>query len=164
MFNGAIDRYEWKLNGKKEIYIPYNNYRVDNPNVKYADILKAGHVNQDLIRYELHRVWNVTATLKKGERHIYATRDFYLDEDSWQAAIVDHYDGRGNLWRVAEGMSISVYPLGITNLAFETLYDMQSGRYLALGMRNEERKGVDYGYVASENEYTPAALRRAGVR
>lgn len=164
MFNGALDRYEWKLNGKKEIYIPYNNYRVDNPDVKYADILKAGHVNQDLIRYELHRVWNVTATLKKGERHIYAKRDFFIDEDSWQAAVIDHYDGRGNLWRVAEAMTEFVYPVGVTNLAFEALYDMQSGRYLVLGMRNEERKGVDYGYVASENEYTPAALRRAGVR
>ena len=23
---GATDRYEWKLVGKKEVYIPYNNY------------------------------------------------------------------------------------------------------------------------------------------
>lgn len=164
MFNGAIDRYDWVLNGKKEIYIPYNNYEVDNPKYKYSDILKAGHVNQDLIRYELHRVWHVTATVKNGERHIYAKRDFFIDEDSWQAAHIDHYDGRGNLWRVAESMTESFYNVGVNGYAFETLYDLQSGRYLALGMRNEERKGIEYGFTASSNEYTPAALRQAGVR
>ncbi len=56
MYNGAPDRYEWKLNGKKEIYIPYNSYKLDSPSLKYADIIKAGHINQDLTRYELHRV------------------------------------------------------------------------------------------------------------
>lgn len=164
MFNGALDRYDWKLNGKKEMYIAYNNFAVDSPDHKYADILKAGHVNQDLVRYELHRVWHVTATLKSGERHIYAKRDFFIDEDSWQAAHIDHYDGRGNLWRVAEAMTEQFYHVGVTGYAFETLYDLQSGRYLALGMKNEERKGVDYGFIASENEYTPTALRQAGVR
>jgi hypothetical protein len=74
MYNGAPDRYEWKLNGKKEIYISYNNYELDSPKLKYDDIIKAGHINQDLTRYELHRVWHVTATLKAGERHIYEER------------------------------------------------------------------------------------------
>ena len=64
MYNGAPDRYDWKLEGKKEIYIPYNSYKLDGPNLKYADIVKAGHINQDLTRYELHRVWHVVATLK----------------------------------------------------------------------------------------------------
>ncbi|MBU1285542.1 MAG: DUF1329 domain-containing protein, partial [Gammaproteobacteria bacterium] len=109
MYNGAPDRYEWKLNGKKEIYIPYNSYRLDSPKLKYDDIIKAGHINQDLTRYELHRVWNVTATLKSDERHIYAKRDFYLDEDTWQAAVIDHYDGRGTLWRVAEAQAQYYY-------------------------------------------------------
>ena len=164
MYNGAPNRYDWKLVGKRELYIPYNNYQHDSPSVKYADIIKAGHVNQDLVRYELHRVWHVTATLKNGERHIYAKRDFFIDEDSWQAAQIDHYDGRGNLWRVAEAMTEHFYHVGVTGYAFETLYDLQSGRYLALGMKNEEKKGVDYGFIASENEYTPTALRQAGVR
>src|SRR5690606_2383165 len=70
MFNGAPDRYEWKLVGKKELYIPYNSYRLDSPQFKYSDIVKAGHINQDLARYELHRVWEVEATLKSGQRHI----------------------------------------------------------------------------------------------
>ena len=72
MFNGATDRYNWKLVGKKEMYMPYNSYRMTAPNLKYSDVLKPGHLNQDLARYELHRVWVVEATLKPGTSHIYA--------------------------------------------------------------------------------------------
>ena len=70
MFNGSPDRYDWKLDGKEEIYIPYNSYQLKDGKLKYDDIIKAGHINQDLTRYELHRVWKVTATLKEGKRHI----------------------------------------------------------------------------------------------
>ncbi|WP_271103961.1 DUF1329 domain-containing protein [Pseudomonas tohonis] len=164
MYNGAPDRYDWKLEGKKEIYIPYNSYRLDSPKLKYADIIKAGHINQDLTRYELHRVWHVVATLKAGERHIYAKRDFYIDEDTWQAAAIDHYDGRGTLWRVAEAHSEYYYDKQVPWYAVETLYDLLSGRYLALGMKNEEKQSYDFNYSASESDYTPAALRQAGVR
>ena len=164
MYNGAPDRYEWKLNGKKEIYIPYNSYRLDSPKLKYDEIIKAGHINQDLTRYELHRVWNVTATLKSGERHIYAKRDFYLDEDTWQAAVIDHYDGRGTLWRVAEAHAQYYYDKQVPWYSVETLYDLLSGRYLALGMKNEEKSAYEFDYPAKESDYTPAALRQAGVR
>ena len=164
MYNGAPDRYEWKLNGKKEIYIPYNSYRLDSPKLKYSDIIKAGHINQDLTRYELHRVWHVTATLKSGERHIYAKRDFYLDEDTWQAAAIDHYDGRGTLWRVAEAHAQYYYDKQVPWYSVETLYDLLSGRYLALGMKNEEKSAYEFDYPAKESDYTPAALRQAGVR
>ncbi|HET9651711.1 MAG TPA: DUF1329 domain-containing protein, partial [Usitatibacter sp.] len=102
MYNGATDRYDWKLVGKKELYVPYNSYKLDDPKVKYGDILKAGHINPDFARYELHRVWVVEATLKKGMSHIYSKRVFYLDEDSWAVLVTDKYDGRGELWRTAE--------------------------------------------------------------
>lgn len=164
MYNGAPDRYEWKLNGKKEIYIPYNSYKLDSPTLKYADIVKAGHINQDLTRYELHRVWHVTATLKAGERHIYAKRDFYLDEDTWQAAAIDHYDGRGTLWRVAEAHSQYYYNKQVPWYTLESLNDLLSGRYLALGMKNEEKQSYNFDYKAASSDFTPAALRQAGVR
>ncbi|AYC31763.1 DUF1329 domain-containing protein [Pseudomonas cavernae] len=164
MYNGAPDRYDWKLVGKQELYIPYNSYKLDSPKLKYSDIIKAGHINQDLSRYELHRVWHVTATLKPGERHIYAKRDMYIDEDTWQAVEIDHYDGRGTLWRVAEAHSQFYYDHQVPWYTVETLYDLQSGRYLALGMKNEEKQSYDYGYSASESDFTPAALRQAGVR
>lgn len=164
MFNGAPDRYDWQLVGKQEMYIPENSYALDSPTLKYADILKPGHINQDLARYELRRVWHVVATLKPGQRHIYAKRDFYFDEDTWQAAIIDHYDGRGQLWRVAEAYAENYYNVQVPGYAFEVLYDLQAGRYVALGMKNEESRGYQFGVEASTSEFTPGALRQEGVR
>ena len=164
MYNGAPDRYDWKLEGKKEMYIASDSYKLDDPKLKYTDIIKAGHINQDLARYELRRVWHVVATLKEGQRHIYAKRDFYIDEDTWQAAVIDHYDGRGQLWRVAEAHAENYYDKQVPWYALETLYDLQSGRYLALGMKNEEKQAYDFGFTATTSDFTPAALRQDGVR
>ncbi|MBS8240710.1 DUF1329 domain-containing protein [Marinobacter lipolyticus] len=164
MFNGAPDRYNWELVGKKEMYIPYNSYQLVDRDLSYDDIIKAGHINQDLTRYELHRVWHVRATLKEGERHIYAQRDFYIDEDTWQASVIDHYDGRGELWRVAEAHAMQFYDQEIPWYAIEVLYDLLSGRYLALGLTNEENDPYTFGVERNSREYTPAALRRAGTR
>ena len=124
MFNGAPDRYDWKLIGKKEMYIPYNNFELALPTVKYADILKPGHTNQDLARYELHRVWVVEATLKSGERNVYGKRRFYVDEDSWMISMSDLYDGRGQLWRVAEGHAQYYYDHQTPAYTLEALYDL----------------------------------------
>ena len=164
MFSGAPDRYDWKLVGKKEMYIPYNSYKLDSPTLKYDDIIKAGHINQDLTRYELHRVWEVIGTVKPSERHIYAKRHMYIDEDSWQVALVDHYDGRGQLWRVAEGHAQFYYDHQVPAYTVETLYDIIAGRYIALGMKNEEKHSFEFGFAAKAADYTPAALRASGVR
>ncbi|MCE4072288.1 DUF1329 domain-containing protein [Pseudomonas sp. PDNC002] len=164
LYNGSPDRYTWKLVGKKEMYIPYNNYRLWSPSVKYADIIKPGHINQDLTRYELHRVWEVEATLKPNERHIYAKRHMYFDEDSWALVGVDHYDSRGQLWRVAEGHLVSDYQHGIASYAAQTLYDLIAGRYVVLGLINEAKQGTQYDQKFTTNDFTPAALRNAGIR
>jgi hypothetical protein len=164
MYNGAPDRYDWKLVGKKEVYIPYNSYKLNSGDVKYDDIIKPGHINQDLTRYELHRVWHLEATLKAGQRHIYGKRTFYIDEDTWQATEIDHFDGRGDLWRVAEAHNMYFYDHKVPWYTIETLYDLQSGRYLALGLDNEEAKPYNFGFTRSEKDYTPSALRRSGVR
>lgn len=164
MFNGSPDRYNWELVGKKEMYIPYNSYQLVDPSLSYDQIIKAGHINQDLTRYELHRVWHVRATLKDGERHIYAQRDFFFDEDTWQAAVIDHYDGRGELWRVAEAHAMQFYDHDVPWYAIEVLYDLLSGRYLALGLTNEEEDPYEFGAERQSRDYTPAALRRAGTR
>ncbi|AWY41135.1 DUF1329 domain-containing protein [Pseudomonas putida] len=164
MYNGAPDRYDWKLEGKKEMYIASDAYKLDDPKLKYADIIKAGHINQDLARYELRRVWHVVATLKEGQRHIYAKRDFYIDEDTWQAAVIDHYDGRNQLWRVAEAHAQPYYNVQVPWYTLEALYDLQSGRYLALGMKNEEKSAYDFGFTATTADFTPNALRQDGIR
>ena len=88
----------------------------------------------------------------------------FIDEDTWQAAVIDHYDGRGALWRVAEAHSQYYYDKQVPWYTVETLHDIISGRYLALGMKNEEKQSYDFNYKASSSDYTPAALRQAGVR
>ncbi|MDD2058532.1 DUF1329 domain-containing protein [Pseudomonas sp. GD03860] len=164
MMNGAPDRYDWKLIGKKEMYIPYNSYKLASPSTKYADIVKPGHINQDLTRYELHRVWHVQATLKPGERHVYAKRDMYFDEDTWQLVEVDHYDGRGQLWRVGENHLYANYKYQLSASAAQGFYDLIAGRYLVGGMTNEAEFAPRYGLVTKKSDFTPSALRNAGIR
>ena len=164
MFNGAPDRYDWKLVGKRELLIPYNSYQLASPELKYNDIVQAGHINPEHTRYELHRVWEVEATVKDGQRHIYAKRHVFIDEDSWQAAHIDHYDARDTLWRVAEAHALHRYNNQVASYAAETLYDLIAGRYLVMGLNNEERADYNYAYRTSANDFTPAALRQAGVR
>ena len=163
MYNGAPDRYDWKLVGKKEIYIPYNSYKLQDPSVKFKDILTPLHINQDLARYELHRVWVVDATLKPGERHLYKRRTFYLDEDSWQIAAVDAYDNRDQLWRVSEAHIMTYYNVPSVWTSLEVHTDLQAGRYLAIGL-NSEYPAYEFNIKRTLEDYTPAALRRAGTR
>ncbi|MBL9214930.1 MAG: DUF1329 domain-containing protein [Opitutaceae bacterium] len=163
MFNGAPDRYDWKLVGKKEMYMPYNSYRLHSGDLKYAQILKPLHINQELTRYELHRVWVVDATLKAGTSHVYSRRTFYLDEDSWQILAADQYDGRGQLWRVSEAHCINYYDAQTFWSTLEVHTDLIAGRYLAIGLDNEG-KMYDFTLTRRPQDYTPATLRQEGVR
>lgn len=165
MYNGAPDRYNWELKGKREMIIPYNSYKLWDGDLKYTDIIQPGHMKPELLRYEKHRVWVVESTLKSDARHIYARRTFYVDEDSWQISIIDHYDGRGELWKVHEGHPIVHYQAKIPWLAAETLHDLISGRYLVIGLDNEEGKYTyDFDFDTGFENFTPQALRRAGRR
>ncbi len=164
MYNGSPDRYNWKLIGKKEIYIPYNSYKLMDKDAKYSDIVGAGHINQDYTRYELHRVWHVQATLKEGSRHLYAKRDLYVDEDSWQIAIADHYDARGQLWRVSEGHAMQFVNSDTLWYTSITNYDLFSGRYM-VELSNEEHEGFKFGtYNMKRKQFTTSALRRSAKR
>ncbi|GAA6167888.1 DUF1329 domain-containing protein [Sessilibacter corallicola] len=162
LFNGAPDKYNWNLVGKQELYIPYNSFKLADRDVRYKDILHAGHMNPELTRYELHRVWKVEATLKEGERHIYAKRVFYIDEDSWQISVVDHYDGRGELWRVGEAHQFPYRDVKVPWFTAELLYDLQSGRYLAGSLTNEEGNGFNFEKRFDYKDFTPQAIRRKG--
>ena len=163
IFNGAPDRYNWKIVGKKEMYVPYNSYKLHSDSLKNSDILKPLHINQDLTRYELHRVWIVDATLKPGTNHIYSRRTFYLDEDSWQILAVDQYDGRGQLWRVSEAHCINYYEAQLFWSTLEVHTDLIAGRYLAFGLDNE-RPMYEFNVKRTPQDYTPATLRQEGVR
>ena len=164
LFSGAPDRYNWELVGKQELYIPYNSFKLASDQYKYDDIIKTGHMNPELLRYELHRVWKVEAKLKEGERHIYGRRTFYIDEDTWQIAVADHYDNRGEIWRLAEAYEVQYYYADTPLNAGQSIFDLISGRYLVLGLENESPHPTAFGITASKLDFTPAALRRSGKK
>ena len=163
MFNGSPNRYNWELKGKKEMYVAYNNYTLHGDSVSYEEILKPNHVNPDLTRWEKHRVWVVEATLKEGLRHIYQKRVFYIDEDSWQIQLADMYDNRGELYRVAVAYGVNYYEVPTQWSTLDVYHDLNSRRYLAIGLDNEE-KMYDFSINPREAEFTPQALRREGMR
>jgi len=163
MYNGAPNRYNWTLKGKKELLIPYNDYRLHSDKVKYDDIIRAGHINPNLVRYEKHRVWVVEADLKANTRHLYKKRVFYIDEDSWQVAISDIYDNRDELYRVAVAHGLNYYEVPTQWSTLEVYHDFQSRRYLAMGLDNEA-KMYNFSAQLKDKGFTPSALRREGRR
>jgi hypothetical protein len=164
LFNGSPERYDWKILGKKEIYIPYHGNKLDDPKLKYADMLTKGHINPDLMRYELHRVWILEAKLKPGMRHQYAKRIFYVDEDTWNAVMADNYDARGELWRVSMVNLVYAYELQAYHVRVALYHDLLSGAYMADRLINEQPKKprLNTGEL-KPSDYTPDAARRAGL-
>jgi hypothetical protein len=163
LFNGAPDRYNWELKGKKEVYVAYNNYALHNDSVKYEDILRPGHINPDLTRFEKHRVWVVEANLKDEFRHIYHKRVFYIDEDSWQIQLVDSYDSRNELYRVGIAYGVNYYDVLSQWSTMDVIHDLNSRRYLAMGLDNEESM-YQFNVEVDDRQFTPQALRREGKR
>jgi hypothetical protein len=157
LFIGPPDRFEWKLVGKRELYIPYNAYRLHSDNITTSDILRMGHINPELARYELHRVWVVEGVLKPGQRHVYSRRVFYVDEDSWQIVVADTYDKDGRLWRVAEAHMVNYYDVPVLLSTLEVYHDLKERRYLATGLDNG-RNMYRFSEGADPRDFSPNAL------
>jgi hypothetical protein len=167
LFNGIIDRFDWQLVGKKELYIPYNAFKVNHGGETYKEMFGPRYPRRDLIRYELHRVWVVEATRKPGVRHVFSKRVFYLDEDSWIAAVSDSYDDDGKLWRVMEGLVTPITEVPTCNQEGTFSFDLEAGRYVADRVNAEEPP--DDWLAGREGRipkgiWTPDALRRKGRR
>ena len=166
MFAGALDRYDWKLVGKQEMFIPYNNFKFVAKG-KLADIYQGLYPKRDLMRYELHRVWKVEASVKQGQRHMFAKRTFYFDEDTWMIMAADQFDAQGKLWRVMEA---SIYPaveLGACVSQEFMSWDLTVNRYLAENA-TQESKPTDW-LAGAEGRIDPKRfeadeLRRSGER
>jgi hypothetical protein len=134
LFNGSPDRFEWSLQGKRELYVPYNAYPLHGDSVKPADVLRVGHIEPERARYELHRVWVVEGRLRQGQRHVYSRRVFYLDEDSWQILVSDSYDSEGRLWRVAESHALNYYDVPLLWDTLQVYHDLHDRRYFVFGL------------------------------
>jgi len=160
MFNGPLDRYTIKLMGKREVLMPYNSYKLYDPNLKYKDIIQKGHINQSLTRYELHRAWVIEAEVKQGFNHRYKKRTFYLDEDSWIVHLQDIYDERGQFWRTAESHSINFANVPVVVNGVQVHYDLQSRRYVAINLTNEERSLIEYDWEKDPKYFNPQQLQK----
>jgi len=134
LFSGKKDRFDWKLIGKKEMYIPYNNYRAmysaGGGCTQQERVKTARFQNPECQRWELHRVWHVEATLKDGKRHVYGKRDFFFDEDSYSDGIAESYDKAGNLYRINQQMGAPAYEVPAPSLTDNYVIDLISGVYM----------------------------------
>ncbi len=162
VFNGATDRYSWKLIGKKEMYVPYNAYKLVDDRLEYSDMVGERHIDQNLTRYEMHRVWVVDSFLREGTTHIYKRRTFYVDEDSWTILVVDIYDNRDQLWRIQEYHQIVIPWTDSVGPAGHIVYDLQSNRYLAMEISNEEPLFDVYDF--DEKYFRTSNVRRVAPR
>ena len=161
MFNGTLGRFDWQLMGKREMYVPYNAYRVHSDELDYDDLILAGHLDPQYLRYELHRVWVVEARLKKGLRHINPRRTYYLDEDSYQILMADHYDIKGELWRFSEAHPIVFYDVPTLWTTIEIHHDLHSGRFVSYRL-NPRKPVPPFNMEMNPSNFTPQALRRMG--
>ena len=157
MFNGSPELFEWQLLGKREMFIPYNAYRLHSDKLGYGDILEKRHVNPELARYELHRVWVVEGLLKPDKKHVFSRRVFYLDEDSWQIAVTEAYDKNGALRRVAEGHILNYYQVPVVWTTLEVHHDLKQRRYLVNGLDNQ-RKTYEFLDTVNVRKFSPNAL------
>lgn len=163
MFSGALDRFDFTLVTRREMYMPYNANRLTNPSLTARDILWPGHPNPQFLRYELHRVWVVDARLKPNFQHALPDRTYYLDEDSWQILASEHYDGKGALLRYAEAHPVAHWQVPVLFPAIEFAFDLTADRYAA--------RGLEYGLPppvfdapARPEDFTAEALVRRGRR
>ncbi|MDE0852936.1 MAG: DUF1329 domain-containing protein [Nevskia sp.] len=157
MFNGVLERYTCKLMGKKEMIIPYDNFKI--ARAKYDTLVAPNHLNQDLPRYEYHRVWVVEATLRPDQRHTYAKRVFYVDEDSWDIVMVDCYDANGGLFNFQEGMSTPQYNVLTAFTVPELIYHFDSGRYFITALSAQGHPN-DYSVQYPDGFFTDQAVQQ----
>lgn len=127
--SGKLDRFDYKLVGKKEMYIPYNEYKgsFECPTVEMA--LKAKYANPACHRWELHRVYVIEATLKAGQRHAYSKRNYYFDEDLSAAGLYDAFDQNGQLYRSMFNGMVQLYDKKLPWSVRNVIYDFNKNEY-----------------------------------
>jgi hypothetical protein len=162
LFNGEMDRFDFKLIGKKEMYIPYNNYKLAMQCVGENQALKAHTLDPACERWELHRVWVVEATLKSGMRHAYSKRVFYVDEDAPATGMEDTYDSGGNLYKALYTYVFQVYDASTPYAAIFSVFDFAKGNYSLQSILGPNGYYNFHFKVPGERDLTPEALAGGG--
>lgn len=163
VWNGRMDRFDWRIVGKQELFIPYNANKWFSAQSD-SDLVSANHLNPDYVRWELHRVWVVEATLRSGQRHQAHRSRYYVDEDTWAAVLADRWDANGQLWKSMFTLPM-VMPDAPATVALPTgFYDMLSGSaYIAYTFAN---KSYHHRFISPlpETTFTGQGLAAQGVR
>ena len=162
-WNGAPDRYDWKLLGKRELLIGYNAYKLADRKLGYKEIIRPHHLDPGLLRYELHRVWVVEATLREGRYHSYHRRVFYVDEDTWQVAQEEVYDKKGRLIRFGDHQTIQFYDVQVPWYAATIHHILGNGAYLVTNLTNMEPPPTRWGFEGELPDFLPSNLRGLGL-
>lgn len=151
--------FNWKLVGKKEMIIPYNNGKIFEPG-KAEDLMDEHHLAPGLVRWELHRVWVVDAELAPGKRHTAPKGRYYFDEDSWLAVLGDRWDANGQLWKTLFGLTVTYPELEITDHALYGFYDLISGAWYAGPFNNKQvpLMGLQPAPDLKDSHFTPDAM------
>jgi hypothetical protein len=162
LFSGKMDRFDFKLIGKKEMLIPYNNYKLYDKSCSTDMLLKPTTLNPDCERFELHRVWVVEATLKPGQRHSYSKRVLYLDEDNMIGGAMEAYDQGGALWRSAYLYTFQAYD---RDFSFGTTFVMHDFNKRIYSIASYTA-GTGYKWVKplSEVDMSPEGYAAVGAR
>jgi len=165
-FVGRMDRFNFKLVGKKELLVPYNVFGATNT-MLVKDYLGPKVINPDAVRWEKRRVWIVDATRKEDARHIYSRRTYYIDEDCWCITTSEAYDSAGNLWRVNHINTFPAYDTGGVNTDSWTTYDLIKGNYFIINVGHKEPGGLIRHYDTANGlpiNLTPRSVAAGGVR
>jgi uncharacterized protein DUF1329 len=163
VFNGRIDRFDWKIAGKKEMLIPYNGNKL--LAASEAEAVGKHHLNPNAMRWELHRVWVVEAQVAPGKRHLAPKRRYYLDEDTWIAVLADHWDANGQLWQMGFSNPVVMPDLpGTTSPQMFGFYDLISGAWYYDSALNDAAEQYKIMPRYSDSVFTPDALAGEGVR
>lgn len=166
-FLGALDRYDFKLVGKKEKYIMYNNFNMTNHKGCSSQkiVEHKNFPNPDCVRWELHRVWVVEANLKAGFRHVYQKRVFYWDEDAPGTGAGEAYDAGGKLYRVTNEMSFPFYDNELGGNTDGTVaLDLQTGVWAIQGLLSFAGGGWKEHQRWGDRFFSPEALAGEGIR
>ena len=162
-FTGRLDRFDWKLMGKQELLIPYNSNRVMVP-TKDDEVVGPHHLNPDHVRWELHRVWVVEATLRSGQRHASPKSRYYIDEDSWIAVMADRWDANGRLARAVFTIPVAMPDMPGQVTSLWGVYDLVSGSMFVNFVQNEQKVQTKLTSPKKDEYFTPDALAAEGVR
>jgi hypothetical protein len=162
-FTGRMDRFDWKIVGKQEKLIPYNSNRSMVPE-KDSDFVGGFHLNPDNVRWELHRVWVVEATVKDGQRHTSQKSRYYVDEDSWISVLGDRWDAKGQLARTQ-----FVIPALMSDVPAQIgtswgVYDLNGGTMFVTLVQNQKKIQTKVMPTYKDSTFTPDAMSGEGVR